>query len=61
MPNNTDISHFNDYKISVSKVKTRIMDRMTNEKKARAARILIFYYPSRVIKQAFIFLKIQKG
>lgn len=61
MPYITDILHLNNDKISVSKGKTLIMDRMTNEKKSRAVGILIFYYISYVIKQALVFLKTQKG
>lgn len=61
MPYFTDILHLNNDKISVSKGKTLIMDRMTNEKKSRAVGILIFYYLSYVIKQALVFLKTQKG
>lgn len=61
MPYITDILHLNNDKISVSKGKTLIMDRMTNEKKSRAVGILIFYYLSYVIKQALVFLKTQKG
>lgn len=61
MPYITDILPLNNDKISVSKGKTLIMDRMTNEKKSRAVGILIFYYLYYVIKQAIVFLKTQKG
>lgn len=60
IPYITDILHLNNDKISVSKGKTLIMDRMTNEKKSRVG-ILIFYYLYYVIKQALVFLKTQKG
>lgn len=37
MPYITDILHLNNDKISVSKGKTLIMDRMTNEKKIQSS------------------------